>query len=139
MHLFKLRRIKCTRCGRLGQLANTQSRQKEGLVTVYCYNPEHKRLKLRIITGQNIPHTIRSNRMKSTIEDIEYNLRRLKCALCGKRLFFDKKGSYQSGGKISGYCFNNKIHKLKVKIYSKLMNEPDFDELQEIIIQNSDL
>ena len=136
---MNLRRIKCTRCGRLAELANTQSRQKDGIVTSYCYNSEHKRIKLRIIAGQNISRIIRSNRMKSLIEDDEYNLRRLKCVLCGKRLFFDKKGSYQSGGKVSGYCFNNRIHRLKLTIYSKLMNEPDFEEIQEIIIRESDI
>lgn len=72
--------------------------------------------------------------MKSTIEDDEFHLRRLKCVLCGKKLFFDKKGSYQSAGKIQAYCYNNRLHRLKVRIYSKLMNEPDFDELQEVII-----
>jgi len=131
---MNLRKIKCSRCGRLAVIANQQSRQKDGLITSYCYNQTHKRLKMRIITGQNILRTIRSNRMKSTIEDDEFHLRRLKCVLCGKKLFFDKKGSYQSAGKIQAYCYNNRLHRLKVRIYSKLMNEPDFDELQEVII-----
>ena len=134
-----LRKIKCTRCGKKAELANTQSRQKDGLVTLYCYNPQHKRLKFKVITGEKIPRTIRSNRMNSTIESDDYNLQKLKCVLCGRKLFFDKKGSYQSGGKIQGYCFNNKLHRLKMRIYSKLMKEPDFDELQEIIIRESDL
>ena len=38
-----------------------------------------------------------------------------------------------------GYCFNNKLHRLKLKIFSKLMNEPDFDELQEVFIHKSDI
>lgn len=77
--------------------------------------------------------------MKSNIESENYHLRKLKCGLGGKKLQFDKKNSYQNGGKISGYCFNNRLHRLKFKIYSKLMKEPDFDELQEIIIRPSDI
>lgn len=134
-----LRKIKCTRCGKLAQIANSQSRQKDGLVTLYCYNPDHPRLKLRIISGNNIIRTIRSNRMKSTVESEDYHLRKLKCVLCGKKLHFDKKNSYQNGGRIQGYCFNNRLHRLKLKIYSKLMKEPDFDELQEIIVKPSDI
>ena len=137
---MNLGKIKCSRCGRLAEISKQQSRQKDGLITSYCYNPNHKRLKMRVITGKNILRTIRSNRMKSTIQyDDEYNLQRLKCVGCGKKLFFDKKGSYQSAGKILAYCYNNKLHRLKVRIYSKLMNEPDFDELQEVIINESAL
>lgn len=136
---IKLRKIKCTRCSRLAEIANTQSRQKDGLVTVYCFNETHGRLKIRVILNSKIPRTIRSNRIKSLIEDKNYALRRLKCVLCGKKLFFDKKGSYQNGGLIQGYCFNNDIHRLKIKIFSKLMKEPDFDELQEIVVKKSDL
>jgi len=136
---MNLRKIKCSRCGRLAELANSQSKQKDGLVTLYCYNPEHKRMKIKVIGGQNMPRVIRSNRMKTPMKDDNYHLQRLKCVLCGKKLSFDKKGSYQSGGKVQGYCFNNRLHRLKIKIYSKLMNEPDFDELQEIIIKQSDL
>jgi hypothetical protein len=58
--------------------------------------------------------------------------------LCGKRIHFDKKNSYQNGGKIQGYCFNNRFHRLNLKFYSKLMQEPDFDELQEILIKKSE-
>lgn len=136
---IKLRKIKCTRCSRLAEIANTQSRQKDGLVTAYCFNEVHERLKIRVILNSKISRTIRSNRMRSTIENENYALRKLKCILCGKKLFFDKKGSYQSGGLIQGYCFNNDLHRLKVKIFSKLMNEPDFDELQEVLILPSDL
>ena len=134
----KLRKIKCPRCGRLAEVANSQSRQKDGLVTLYCYNPIHLRLKLKIITNSKIIRTIRSNRMKSSMESENYNLRHLKCILCGKRIHFDKKNSYQNGGKIQGYCFNNRFHRLNLKFYSKLMQEPDFDELQEILIKKSE-
>ena len=132
-----LQKLKCTRCGKLIKIARTQSRQKDGLVTAYCFNDSHGRIKLRVITGRNILRVIRSNRMKSTVEHNNYNLQKLKCIICGRKLFFDKKGSYQSAGKIQGYCYN-KFHRLKIKIYSKLMNEPDFDELQELIINQSE-
>jgi len=133
-----LRKLKCTRCGKLVQIARTQSRQKDGLITVYCFNDSHTPLKLRVITSRNILRIIRSNRMKSTVVHDDYNLQKLKCVVCGRKLFFDKKGSYQSAGKIQGYCYNNKLHRLKIKIYSKLMDEPDFDELQEVIVLRSD-
>jgi len=137
---INLRKIKCTRCGRLTKIARTQSRQKDGLITVYCYEPtQHKRLKIRVITGANFLRTIRSNRIKSIVNSDDYHLRKLKCVICGKKLHFDKKGSYQSGGKIIGYCFNNQLHRLRFNILSKLMNEPDFDELQEVILNKSDL
>jgi len=140
MAFMVLRKIKCSRCGKLVQIARTQSRQKDGLITAYCYNESsHQRLKLRVMTSKNIQRTIRSNRLKSTVENENYNLRKLKCILCGTKLFFYKKGSYQRSGKIQGYCFNNKFHRLKFKIFSKLMNEPDFDELQEILIRHSDI
>ncbi len=136
---IKLRKIKCTRCSRLAEIANTQSKQKNGLVTAYCYNQDHRRIKIRVILNSKIPRTIRSNRMKSTLEyDDEFNMRRLKCVLCGEKLDFDKKGSYQGGGKILGYCYNNEKHRLKINIFSKLMSEPDFDELQEVIVKQSD-
>lgn len=140
MHRQKmsLRKIKCSRCGGLALIANSQSRQKDGLVTLYCYDPSHLKLKLRVISGSNITRTIRSNRMQSSVESDQYHLRKLKCVLCGKKLHFDKKNSYQNGGKIQGYCFNNRLHRLKIKIYSKLMNEPDFEELQEIVIGKSE-
>jgi len=133
-----LQRPKCTRCGKLVSIARTQSRQKDGLITAYCFNDSHKKLKIRIISRKNILRIIRSNRMKSTIQDDDYNLQKLKCVLCGHKLFFDKKGSYQSAGKIVGYCYNNRVHRLKIKIYSKLFGEPDFEELQEVIINESD-
>lgn len=140
MNFMVLRKLKCTRCGKLAKIARTQSRQKDGLITAYCYNESsHHRLKLRVITGQNIQRTIRSNRLKSTVEYDDYHLQKLKCVICGRKLFFEKKGSYQSAGRILGYCFNNKFHRLKIKIFSKIMNEPDFDELQEVIINQSDL
>jgi len=136
---INLRKIKCTRCGRLTKIARTQSKQKDGLITVYCYETiHHKRLKIRVISGENFLRTIRSNRMKSNIDSDNYNLRKLKCVICGMKLHFDKKGSYQSGGKIIGYCFNNNLHRLRFKIFSKLMNEPDFDELQEVILNKSE-
>jgi DNA-directed RNA polymerase subunit RPC12/RpoP len=136
---INLRKIKCTRCGRLTKIARTQSRQKDGLITTYCFDPNHKRLKIRVITGPNFLRTIRSNRIKSSVSSDDYNLRKLKCVICGKKLHFDKKGSYQSGGKIIGYCFNIRLHRLRFKIFSKLLNEPDFEELQEVILNKSDL
>jgi len=36
--------------------------------------------------------------------------------LCYRKLFFYKKGSYQRSGKIHGFCLNNKLHRLKLKI-----------------------
>lgn len=132
---IKLRKIKCTRCSRLAEIANTQSRQKDGLVTAYCFNQSHRKLKIRVILNSEVSRTIRSNRMKSTVQyDEDFNMRRLKCVLCGEKLWFDKKGSYQGGGKISGYCYNNDKHRLKINIFAKLMQEPDFDELQEVIL-----
>lgn len=87
--------------------------------------------------GHGLTRTIRSNRMKSSIENPEFNLRKLKCPICGRKLFFDKKGSYQASGKILGYCYS-KVHRLKIQIFSKLFDEPDFAELQEVILRESD-
>lgn len=137
--VINLRKIKCTRCGRLAEIANTQSRQKDGLVTAYCFNHGNRKLKMRVILCSKISRTIRNNRMKSTVDyGDDFNMRRLKCVLCGEKLAFDKKGSYQGGGKIQGYCFNNEKHRLKINIFSKLLQEPDFEELQEVIIRQSD-
>ena len=41
-----------------------------------------------------------SNRMRSTLESDSYNLQKLRCVGCARKLFFDKKWSYQNPGKI---------------------------------------
>lgn len=136
---IKLGKIKCTRCSKKTQISFMESSFKNGIVISYCYNPVHREIKLRVVTKKNVPRLIRNDRIKSNSSSEEsFNMKKMKCPLCGRLLHFDKKGSYQSGGIVSGYCFNNNKHRLKIEIYAKLVKEPTCEEFQEVFISISD-
>lgn len=137
-----LQNICCTRCGKVTDYAKTQSKPTDGIVIGYCYNIDGKnhdgrRIKIRVISKLKHSRIIRTDRMKSSKSyDTEFHMRELRC-ICGKKLHFDKKQSLTIAGKVVGYCYGEK-HRLRVTVLSKLMQEPDFDELIEIIVEESD-
>lgn len=132
----KINRVKCVRCGKKTQLAKTESKLKDGVLVVYCYNPKHRRVKIRVVSGKNIPRIIRNDRMKKVSEyEEEFSLKNLRCP-CGAKIQFDRFGSYQAGGRIQGYCFNNDVHRISLLVLGKLLkDEPTCEEFFEIIIR----
>ena len=72
-------------------------------------------------------------KMKTEYE-VDYSMAGLSC-ICGKKLFFSKKGSYTIAGRVNGSCFAEK-HRVELTIIGKLFkHEPAFEELQEIIVR----
>lgn len=133
---LKISRVKCIRCGKKTELAKTESRLKDGVLVVYCYNQKHRKIKMRVVFGKNIPRVVRKDRLKKTKEyEEEFSLKNLRC-VCGHKIQFDRFGSYQAGGRIQGYCFNNMIHRITLQVLGKLVkDEPTCDEFFEIIIR----
>ena len=132
---IRIKKIKCVRCGKKTQLSLLESKLKDGVLVCYCYNPKHRRIKMKVITKKKIPRQIRESRRKNVKEyEEEFNMKNLKCP-CGKKLAFDRFGSHQASGKIKCYCYNNKIHRLNVLVLGKLVKrEPTCEEFFEIII-----
>lgn len=132
---IKINKVKCVRCGKKTQLSLLESKLKDGVLITYCYNPKHRKIKMKVITRKNIPRQIRESRRKLTKEyEEEFNMKNLKCP-CGHKLAFDRFGSHQASGKVKANCFNNSLHRLDVLVLGKLVKrEPTCEEFFEIIL-----
>lgn len=116
-------KLKCVRCGKKIKLAPDQCQLTNGILTGYCLDKSHRRVKLKLVNQI----TIRNGRPNE-----EHVMRDLKCVLCGIKLWFSKSGSKVSTKRISGWC---RKHKMEVIIQAKLVNYPDCDEIMEVKIK----
>ncbi|MDE1867707.1 MAG: hypothetical protein KGI08_08390 [Thaumarchaeota archaeon] len=110
-----------------------QSDVKLGKVVGYCFDPKHVYSPVKVVTVKKIRLQVSGS--KSDSLDPGYTLRNIKCILDGKPLYFDRKSSFQLGGKIVGNCF--KSHRVEQIIVAKPVNEPDCKEIIQVIIKRS--
>lgn len=111
-----------------------QSDVKSGKTTWYCFSEKkHVYSPLKVITVKKITMTASTEKISEL--DPGYDLKGIRCILDGKRLYFDKKASYQLGGKIVGNCLDS--HRIEQVIMARVVNEPDCKEIIQVKIKSS--
>ena len=96
------KKCKCPRCQGLLNIVLDEWQRKNGIFVGYCYNPKHRRLKVKVV-----PNIRMENNSKP---DEPYSMAELSCIFCGnKKMWFQKGRSYVAGNRMVYECQNCKI------------------------------
>lgn len=99
---ISLKKLKCPKCGGLLNIVLDEWQRKNGIYVGYCYNPKHKKLKVKIV-----PNIRMENNSKP---DEQYSMAGLCCIFCGStKVWFQKKRSHVAGNRIVNECPSCKI------------------------------
>lgn len=134
---LKLQNLCCPRCGCKTKFSKWQSDVKKGKIVRYCFNQEHVYKPVKIVTVNEFIPLSDFDVFDNIVEG--YNLKKLRCILCGDKITFKAHESCQMDSKIVGNC-TREDHRIKFTIASKIVDEPDCKELIQIKIhQISDI